>query len=70
MSSRMRVAQHRKQMKEQGMRLLQIWVPDRANEKYLADMKLECASINRADEQDDIMEWLDDVSGWIWDESE
>lgn len=70
MSSRMRVAQHRKQMKEQGMRLLQIWVPDRANEKYLADMKREYASINKADEQDDIMEWLDDVSGWIWEESE
>jgi hypothetical protein len=33
-------------------------------------MKLECASINRADEHYDIMEWHDDVSGWIWDESE
>ena len=52
------------------MRLLQIWVPDRANEKYLADMKREYASINRADEQEDIMEWLDDVSGWIWEESD
>ncbi|WP_280799558.1 antitoxin MazE-like protein [Aurantimicrobium minutum] len=66
----MRVAQHRKRMQEEGMRLLQIWVPDRANEKYLADMKREYASINRADEQEDIMEWLDDVSGWIWEESE
>ncbi|MDH6422986.1 antitoxin MazE-like protein [Aurantimicrobium minutum] len=70
MSSRMRVAQHRKQMKEEGYRLLQIWVPDRTNEKYLADMKREYASINKADEQDDIMEWLDNVSGWIWEESE
>ena len=70
MSSRMRVAQHRKQMKEQGMRLLQIWVPDRTNEQYLADMKKEYASINKADEQDDIMEWLEEHSGWIWDESE
>lgn len=52
------------------MRLLQIWVPDRANEQYLADMKLEYASINKADEQDDIMDWLEENSGWIWDESE
>lgn len=52
------------------MRLLQIWVPDRTNEQYLADMKKEYASINKADEQDDIMEWLEEHSGWIWDESE
>lgn len=64
----MRVAQHRKQMKEEGYRLLQIWVPDRTNEKYLAEMKRECASINEADKRDDIFEWLEDVSGWIWDE--
>jgi len=70
MSSRMRVAQHRKQMKEEGYRLLQIWVPDRTNEKYLAEMKRECLSINQADEQDDIMEWLEDQSSWIWEETE
>ena len=70
MSSRIRVAQHRKQMKEDGYRLLQIWVPDRTNEKFLADMQRECESINKADEQDDIYEWLDEHSGWIWDESE
>lgn len=68
MSSRMRVAQHRKKMEEEGYRLLQIWVPDRTNEKFLADMKREYASINKADEQDDIYEWLSEHSGWIWDE--
>lgn len=66
----MRVAQHRKRMEEEGYRLLQIWVPDRENEKYLADIKRECESINSADQKDDIMEWLDDVSSWAWDESE
>lgn len=66
----MRVAQHRKRMEEEGYRLLQIWVPDRGNEKYLAEMNRECASITAADAQDDIMDWLNDVSSWIWDEQE
>lgn len=69
MTSRMRVTQHRKRMEEEGYRLLQVWVPDRANEAYLAQMKSECASINQADRQDDIMDWIDDVSAWIWDEA-
>lgn len=68
MSSRMRVAQHRKRMEEEGYRLLQIWVPNRENEHYLADIKRECVSINAADKNDDIMEWLEEVSGWVWDE--
>lgn len=70
MTSRMRVVQHRKKMEEGGYRLLQLWVPDRKHEMYLTQVRSECASINKADSQDDIMDWLDDVSGWIWDEDQ
>jgi ribosomal protein L3 len=68
MTGRMRVAEHRKRMEQEGYRLVQMWVPDRANEDYLAQMRRESASINVADQTDDVMEWLDDASGWIWDD--
>lgn len=55
-------------MEQEGYRLIQMWVPDRANEEYLAEMRQESASINAADRADDVMDWLDDVSGWVWDD--
>lgn len=57
-------------MEEEGYRLLQVWVPDRQNDLYLQQVKRECESINSADAQDDIMDWLDDVSAWIWNDKE
>ncbi len=67
MTSRMRVIEHRKAMEAEGFRLIQVWVPDVTDELNRAAIARECASINRSDKTDDVMEWLDDAMSGVWD---
>jgi hypothetical protein len=63
----MRVIEHRKAMEAEGFRLIQVWVPDVTDELNRAAIARECASINRSDKTDDVMEWLDDAMSGVWD---
>lgn len=53
--SRERVQAHRRRMREQGMRLVQIWVPDTRSPEFAAEAarqsKLIAASSREADDQ-------------------
>ena len=68
MSSRMRVAQHRKAKAADGYRLVQFWVPDYSNVEYRAEIQREWDSINAADAKDKTMEWLEPLIAEVLDD--
>ena len=68
MASRMRVAEHRRKKEEQGYRLLQVWVPDHTNQKFMSELKSEYLSIRRADSKDDVLDWIEELSAGVWDD--
>jgi hypothetical protein len=68
MTSRIRVAQHRKAKEAEGYRLVQFWVPDYSNEAYQSELRREWDSINEADAKDRTMDWLEPFIAEVWDD--
>ena len=54
-----RAARYRAAKRAQGLRLKQIWVPDLRDPEVRAAIAREGAEINRRDEADDVMAWLE-----------
>ncbi len=54
-----RAARFRAAKRAQGLRLKQIWVPDLRDPEVRAAIAREAEEINRRDEADDVMAWLE-----------
>ena len=57
-SSADRVQRRRAKLREQGMRPIQIWVPDTRAPGFAAEYARQCALVAAATTEDDL-EWLD-----------
>lgn len=68
MGVRERVAKHRAEMRARGYRPIQMWVPDTRSEEFRAEVKRQMALVDQADQEDDIMDWLDSSRGQWWDD--
>ena len=57
-----RAQRYRAALRARGLRPIQIWVPDTRAPGFAAEAARQCRIVNAADQQDNIMEWLETVS--------
>ncbi len=56
-----RVAKRRAAMRAQGLRPIQIWVPDLRNPEVREAIRRSVEIINRRDEEEDVMAWIESL---------
>lgn len=62
MAVRDRVSEHRARMRAQGLRPVQIWVPDVRSESFEAEARRQSAAVAAADVAGDDMAFVEAVS--------
>ena len=66
-TSALRVQKHRANLKAQGMRPVQIWVPDTRSAQFAAECKRQSALLAADPQEHETLDWLDqitDTEGW------
>lgn len=67
MSVRDRVSEHRKRLRAQGLRPVQIWVPDVRSEAFAQEAHRQSRAVAAAESHGDDMGFVEDISV-DWDE--
>ncbi|MGH7919215.1 MAG: antitoxin MazE family protein [Candidatus Dormibacteraceae bacterium] len=65
-STRDRVRQHRERLRRQGLRPIQIWVPDVRSPEFIAEAHRQSLAIATSEGEADDQAFVDAVS-WNWD---
>ena len=65
MDSRERVREHRERLRRQGLRPVQIWVPDTRAPEFLEQAHAQSAAIAASEHESDDQAFVDAVS-WEW----
>ncbi|MGH9068747.1 MAG: antitoxin MazE family protein [Acidimicrobiales bacterium] len=68
-STRDRVRQHRARLRAQGLRPVQIWVPDVRAPEFAAEAHRQSLAIATSESEADDQAFVDAVS-WMWDAGE
>ena len=63
-SSRRRVRAHRERLRAQGLRPLQIWVPDVTAKEFAAEAHRQSRAVATSDAAGDDQSFVDSVSDW------
>jgi hypothetical protein len=61
-SSRDKVRAHRERLRKQGLRPIQIWVPDVRSKRFKAEAQRQATAIARSDHEQDDQSFIDAVS--------
>ncbi|RAN78794.1 antitoxin MazE [Bacillus sp. SRB_336] len=64
-----RVKEHRRRMREQGIRPIQVWVPDTRAKSFAEEARRQSAIVGEADRHSDDQDFVDAVSVY-WDDGE
>jgi hypothetical protein len=67
MAVRDRVGAHRERMREQGYRLVQVWVPDVRSAEFSAEAHRQSAAVGAVDRMSDDQDFVEAVTV-SWDE--
>ena len=59
-----RVRQHRQRMREQGFRMVHIWVPDVRSPEFAKAAHEQSIAAADSDKVDDTQQWIDSLSAW------
>lgn len=62
--SRRRVRAHRERLRAQGLRPMQIWVPDVNAEGFAAEAHRQSRAVAASDAADDDQAFVDSISEW------
>jgi len=65
-STRDRVRQHRERLRAQGLRPVQIWVPDVRSPEFVSEAHRQSALISQSDSDDQA--FVDAISSWPGDD--
>jgi hypothetical protein len=68
-ATRRKVRAHRQRLRAQGMRPIQIWVPDVHSAEFAAEARRQCLLANTSDEEAEIQAFIDSVYEWPDDET-
>jgi len=68
MANRRKVAEHRQRLRAQGMRPIQIWVPDVHSPEFAAEARRQSLLANASPEEAEIQAFIDSVYEWPDDE--
>jgi hypothetical protein len=63
-SSREKVRAHRKRLREQGLRPIQIWVPDMRSPAFAAEAHRQSLAVANSPHANDDQAFIDAVSDW------
>jgi hypothetical protein len=63
-ANRRKVRDHRQRLRAQGMRPIQIWVPDVHSPEFAAEARRQCLLANASPEEADIQAFMDSVTEW------
>jgi len=66
-SSAPRVQKHRAQLKAQGMRPVQLWVPDTRSAQFAAECRRQSALLSTDPHERETLAWIEqvaDTDGW------
>ena len=63
-----KVREHRQRLQDQGMRPIQIWVPDVHTPEFAAEARRQCLLANASEEEAEIQAFIDSVYEWPDDE--
>jgi hypothetical protein len=67
-ANRRKVREHRERLRAQGMRPIQIWVPDVYAPEFATEARRQCLLANASDDEADIQAFIDSVYEWPDDE--
>lgn len=62
MTSARRMARHRAARRQQGLRPVQIWLPDTRTPAFAAEARRACEIVNAAPDPEEGMDWLERVA--------
>lgn len=65
---RAKVSAHRARMRAQGMRLLQIWVPDTRSPEFAKEARRQMRALARSPQEKDDQAFVDSISSWLWED--
>ena len=68
-ANRLKVREHRERLRAQGMRPIQIWVPDVHSPEFAAEARRQCLLANASPEEAEIQAFIDSVVEWPDDET-
>ena len=68
-ANRRKVAEHRQRLRAQGMRPIQIWVPDVHSPEFAAEARRQSLLANASPEEAEIQAFIDSVTEWPDDET-
>ena len=63
-ANRRKVREHRQRLRAQGMRPIQIWVPDVHSPEFAAEARRQCLLANASPEEAEIQAFIDSVVEW------
>jgi len=67
-ANRRKVQEHRQRLRAQGMRPIQIWVPDVHSPEFAAEARRQSLLANASPEEAEIQAFIDSVYAWPDDE--
>jgi hypothetical protein len=63
-ANRRKVREHRQRLRAQGMRPIQIWVPDVHSPEFAAEARRQCLLANASPEEAEVQAFIDSVYEW------
>lgn len=67
-SSASKVRQHRAKLRRQGLRPIQMWVPDVSDPKFIAEARRQSRLIAQSPQEKDDQAFFDSITESLWDE--
>jgi DNA-binding LacI/PurR family transcriptional regulator len=67
-SSREKVRDYRARLREQGLRPIQIWVPDTSSPEFRAEARRQCLAVANSANAAEDQEFVDAASSGVWDD--
>ena len=63
-SSRDKVREHRKRLRQQGLRPMQIWVPDVSSPAFVKEAHRQSRVVARSAQEKEDQDFIDSISDW------
>ncbi len=63
-ANRRKVREHRQRLRAQGMRPIQVWVPDVHSPEFAAEARRQCLLANASPEGAEVQAFIDSVYEW------
>jgi len=67
-ATRAKVSAHRARMRAQGLRPIQIWVPDTRSPEFAKEARRQMRALARSPQEKEDMAFVESLSSWLWED--